>query len=209
MDSIAGLSAPASGLSERQSLRDCLVGTGTQWYTCNNGFKGCCSENPCDGSCPDPPEIQHPFSTFSSATTVRKTTSTSPATSATASATTSSAGTSTGTDQSTISPTSTLTELTQSGTSTAESIATPSDAVVDHRVGSLSSAAVAGISVGGTLAISLVVLIAFLLLRRRRIMKRMSSIRARPPDVDNEPKFLTERRYSNGEADVFAPFGGQ
>ncbi|KAI0893912.1 hypothetical protein F4806DRAFT_140866 [Annulohypoxylon nitens] len=199
---------------------------GFQWYSCDNGFKGCCRVDACGpDQCPegertttsysvayidssttssptrsntdDTPPV--PTSTTDTDTTTDTTTDTDGDSTSSSTTTTSSSSTTTTTKKPTTtssqsSDSSSSSESSSSTTSTSSStfsqtpttvwVPAPTNAAPnppenadEHR--SLSGTAIAGISVGGTVAVVLLGLILFLLIRRRFIQRRNN----RAPDT--------------------------
>ncbi|KAI1763436.1 hypothetical protein GGR53DRAFT_367388 [Hypoxylon sp. FL1150] len=147
--------------------------SGFVFYSCNNGFRGCCSESACDtpDGCPDDakqPDDPTPTSTTDDASEATPTTT-----------------------SKTLKPSATMgsiivtPEPTTDGSRTTIQIATPplssppaqtSSPQGDADTGSpLSTAAIAGICVGGTVLAMFILLIISLRIRRHRIAKRHAS----------------------------------
>ena len=190
-----------------RAAQDCK--TGTQWYTCSaNGFKGCCSVDPCNlSNCPD--SSASPSSSASASLTtltltpqpagsIPTSTSASTYTSSSASATTTSQVTSTTpTVESLISSTS---------SSTATSTQTP---VSSHSSPPSKAPVIAG-AVCGIVAASVLSILAWFLLRKRRQQRNKDNSESKY--VEGK-KYSLERGFSSEEqrfraSDVFAPFGG-
>ncbi|KAI4869335.1 hypothetical protein F4820DRAFT_463800 [Hypoxylon rubiginosum] len=154
---------------------------GFVFYSCGNGFRGCCSEPACDlGGCPDDaaPPGDDPAPTSTTRRTHIGTSPTSlPTESAAASATSTAdptAGGSSGTAIETATPSllpSPSTPTDPTSTSAASQSSSSSSEAGTH----LSTAAIAGICVGGTVLVMFALLLVSLRIRRRRIAKRHAS----------------------------------
>jgi hypothetical protein len=76
----------------------------------------------------------------------------------------------------------------------------------------LSTATIAGVSIGGLVGSLALVLLLFWLIRRRRLSKRMSSIRGGSPSKPDEKgrcQSVTGTALHGHDDDVFAQFGGK
>ncbi|KAI1104179.1 hypothetical protein F4804DRAFT_308041 [Jackrogersella minutella] len=184
-------------------LGDC--DSGFAFYNCNTGFVGCCSVDACDPEgCPD--DDKQPAQ--SSSTTTSSPTSDTPISFITDASTPDQDGTSSSDPPTTIDYTSdwpaiatdTMVSLstatdsnTPNHTSTPPSTPTSNLAPTEPPTQSaeqpprLSTAAVAGICVGGTTLTLIVLIIAALLIRRHRIAKRMAALPAASPFADKPP----------------------
>ncbi|KAI1499658.1 hypothetical protein F5X99DRAFT_271420 [Biscogniauxia marginata] len=190
---------------------DAELGTcpvGSVYYKCRlNNFSGCCQSDPCANPGPDPCKDDDKPST--APTSTNKVTSTDSPGTTPASSTT---------DTTLITSVLSTTDATGGPTAITESatLPTPTDSSQsngDSASASLSQSQVVGASIGGTIGAIALLLIAFLLIRRHRISKRMSSTRGGSPTYFDEKSAIDQSQSSpkgaSGENDVFAPFGGR
>ncbi|KAI0599350.1 hypothetical protein F4775DRAFT_122321 [Biscogniauxia sp. FL1348] len=193
---------------------------GSVYYKCKlNNFDGCCRTDPCANPGPSPcKDEDNPSATpTSTSQTSDNDSTTSDATSTESPTTHASSATGTTLVTSVLS----TTDATGGPTVTTETVSLPlptglnqgSDSSPSSSSSSLSKGEVVGASIGGTIGALALLLIIFLLIRRHRISKRMSSTRGTSPTLFDE-KFVIDQTQSSpkgkgGENDVFAPFGGR
>ncbi|KAI0014659.1 hypothetical protein F4780DRAFT_323165 [Xylariomycetidae sp. FL0641] len=209
---------------------------GGNFYICQkNGFKGCCKSDPCDADgCRDDDDGAHQTTTTTAPTTTKPGTS-QQSTPTTAAATFDEDSSSetitftpTGTALSSITdqpPTASQTSFTTTVLSTIDSTGglvattatlpipssttTPSD---NEKPSTLSTAAIAGASIAGTLGAIAILILIFISLRRRRISKRTPSRRGSPDDPYDDKGIMDQSRSPSdaaGNHDIWAPFGGR
>lgn len=212
----------ASNHMPRASPGECPKGS--SYFRCGGGqtvtWSGCCSTDGCgSGGCPIDAEINisiapgTPWPTFTS--DIPKVTSDvgAPVTAGISSITTVTTPTvvvdTTALDTDYYTPTSTITAeiSTRTLTTTTSSVVSQPSEVA---AGGLPHTVIAGISVGSTIALLVIFLVAFLLIRRRKHAKRMPSYRENLREDYDDKAMSNNTQATSGydAADVFAPFGG-
>ncbi|EME49520.1 hypothetical protein DOTSEDRAFT_76804 [Dothistroma septosporum NZE10] len=154
--SLPAASAHVNDLAERQTCA-----SGLTYYSCANGFKGCCAGNPCNSntSCSlEGPETSAP----SGATSSKTGTASVAATRSTTRISTMASGSNTATNSNTGTAVTTTPTSSYSATATPTVSATPEAQSGDSNIG-----AIAGGVVGGGVALALVLTLLALLIRHR------------------------------------------
>ncbi|KAI5920818.1 hypothetical protein F4810DRAFT_401149 [Camillea tinctor] len=200
---------------------------GSTYYVCKlNNFDGCCRTDPCANPGPSPckDEDNPSITPTSTSQTTDNDSTTSDATTTTNSPTTD-ASSATGTTF--VTSVLSTTDATGGPTTITETVSLPSPTGLSQNSdpssspsssssspsSSLSKGGVVGASIGGTLGAIVLLLIVYLLIRRHRISKRMSSTRGGSPAFFDEKLAIDQTQSTpkgiGGENDVFAPFGGR
>ncbi|KAK6071073.1 hypothetical protein SCUP515_08096 [Seiridium cupressi] len=206
----------------------CGGGQGTFW-------SGCCSTKGCASSvgCPADADINisiapdDPWATSTTTTETPRVTSGVGAPVTAEGSDTIETGTTTGTETFTVPITTSSTDdfVTTSISSVDDSVTTPPTTAVSitvsptamssvssqpngTNVGGLPQTATAGIITGSTIAALVIFTIIFLLYRRRRQVRRMSSYRNTFGDDEKDRSSHSQSAGGQGSGDVFAPFGG-
>ncbi|KAI1634332.1 hypothetical protein F4809DRAFT_528978 [Biscogniauxia mediterranea] len=193
---------------------------GSVYYKCKlNNFDGCCRADPCANPGPSPckDEDSPSITPTSTSKTMDNDSTTSDATSTESPTTHASSVTGTTLVTSVLS----TTDATGGPSAITETVSLPSptgvsqgsDSSPSSSSSSLSKGEVVGASIGGTIGALALLLIIFLLIRRHRISKRMSSTRGNSPTFFDEKSVIDQTQSTpkgnSGENDVFAPFGGR
>ncbi|KUJ11363.1 uncharacterized protein LY89DRAFT_243266 [Mollisia scopiformis] len=190
---------------------------GFLWYTCSDiDFYGCCSTDPCDAGCPDPASLTKTISTNSPLRTSTLTVSAAQS-STSLPLTSSSAPTTSVLNNADLAGFTTSMTISETGIPTSSPSPSASTASSTSNSTTNSIALIIGGAVAGVVVVSIMSLIIWFCLRRRKQKQNKSSNRyslqdSLPPYGIPTKDFVLDRTtgpaLSLQESEPFAPFGG-
>ncbi|KAI1130448.1 hypothetical protein F5Y10DRAFT_289412 [Nemania abortiva] len=221
-------------LARVQDIRRQNCEKGTVFYSCGN-FRGCCPVDPCaymnepspcaaatrtstsdggDETTSTATQTSTPTTFIITTESIETSTSETEPTSSSSSATSSLTSSVEASTTTTLATSVNTSDLTSGATETVTAPASTSSSQASIENASLSRTAIAGVSIGGAVGGIALLLLAFWFIRRRRLSKRMSSLRGGSPMPPATPDEKSQRRslmdaapYPRSE-DPFAEFGG-